>query len=284
MSAARSTADGLRRVIVHMGVQKTGSTSLHDHLQAHEAALMPGLQALTPRRASPTRDMGRAALLYTDDPSPEAGRRARLIETIETVRDLIAPGPGVTLISHENLPGAMLGRAGTVTLYPFLEEIVSLLDTHLAPYRPEYVIYTRDLAAWKRSAHNQAVRSDGYTETLGTFLSRTADSGDWADLARRLTAAAPGRAHVLRLEDETDRARPGSQLLALAGLSPEEIAALVPQTTRRNESLNFGALEFLRLLNTLDLRPKQRRSVAQIVERNQQLFTPSAPADAPRPA
>lgn len=281
MSAA--SADSTRRLIVHMGVQKTGSTSLHHFLQSNQAALDTRLQVLTPRRGSPTRDMGRAAALYTVDPSPETGRREAFIAAIEKVKAQIPETPGTTLISHENLPGAMLGRAGTVTLYPMLEEIVALMDAHFAPMGPEYVIYTRDMVAWKRSAHNQAVRSDGYPGDYETFLAETQEAGDWESLAARLHAAAPGRAHVLQLEDEPSRRHPGSQLLRLAGLAPDDIAALKPQRASRNQSLNSGSLEFMRRINALGLRPKQRRSVAEIVEKNQGLFI-STEAAAPEKA
>ena len=272
-----------RRLIVHMGVQKTGSTSLHHFLQVNRERLAPALTVLTPKRGTPTRDMGRAAALYSVH--LDEVHETRLSEAITTVKDQIDTFPGTCLISHENLPGAMIGRAGTVTLYPHLEAILARLDTFLAPYVPEYVIYTREMGVWKRSAHNQAIRSDGYAGDYDTFLTETAEAGDWDGLANRFEAAAPGRAHVFRLEDEPDRSRPGTQLLKLAGLSDDDIDALKPQRKRRNESLNPGSLEFMRQINTLALAPKHRRSVADLVEKNQGLIVTASDAqDAQSPA
>ena len=258
-----------RRLIVHLGLQKTGSTSLHHFLQKNAAALEPRLQILTPRRESPTRAMGRIAALFSLDPAREGDFTA----AIAAVRaEIGADSRPVTLISHENLPGAMPGRGGTATLYPALEEIVARLDTHLAPFVPEYALFTRDMGAWKRSVWGQAVRSDGYAEPFETFLAETADCGTWESLGQRLRAAAPGRAHVFALEDEPDPARPGTQLLRLAGLSEAEISALAPQTRSSNTALNSGSLEFLRLLNSLKLDREPRRRVAELAIRNQALF------------
>ena len=112
-----------RRLIVHMGVQKTGSTSLHHFLQVNRERLAPALTVLTPKRGTPTRDMGRAAALYSVH--LDEVHETRLSEAITTVKDQIDTFPGTCLISHENLPGAMIGRAGTVTLYPHLDAILA---------------------------------------------------------------------------------------------------------------------------------------------------------------
>lgn len=259
-----------RRLIVHMGLQKTGSTSLHHFLQMNAEALGPDLQILTPRRGTPTRDLGRIAAylsLEWDEPHLE-----KFAAAAAAVKAEIAPGPGTTILSHENLPGAMPGRGGVSTLYPRLPELMALLDAHFAPMVPEYVLMTREIAAWKRSVHNQAIRSDSYPGTWEAFDAETASCTGWDDLASRFAAAAPGRTHVFALEAEPDPARPGQQILALAGLSPAQIAGLAPHNRRRNESLNAGSLEFMRLINDLGLKPLARRKVAEVVVRNQGLF------------
>lgn len=260
------------RLILHCGVQKTATTSLQRFLQRNAAALSGRLEVFTPVRGSLTRDLGHAAMQFSLDPS--AAPQARFTGLIRRLRDRIGEGPGVALVSHENLPGAMIGKRGVVTLYPQLERIADLLDANLAPLAPEFVFYTRDMAAWKRSVHNQAVRSDAYAGPFATFLDQTAGCGTWEDLALRMMRhLGAGRVAFFRLEDETDDTRPGRQLLRHAGLSGAEIAALTPIRNRSNPRLNPGSLEFLRLVNGLGLEAAARSTIAGLVAANQNLFS-----------
>ena len=109
-------------MIIHCGVQKTATTSLQRFLQRNADALAPGLHVLTPERGSPVRDLGHTAMQLSLDPSPEL--QARLTAQIAGLRDLLAGLSGTVLISHENLPGAMIGKGGVVTLYPMLGRIL----------------------------------------------------------------------------------------------------------------------------------------------------------------
>lgn len=253
-------------LLIHMGVQKTGSTALHHFLQRNRDALAGRVQVLTPVKESATRNLGRVAGRFSLDEATEA----ELVSAIRAVRAEI-DGPNA-ILSHENLPGAMPGRGGVVALFPRVGDIMALLHRELAMFSPEFAIVTRDMPRWKKSVWGQAVRTDNYPRTLPDFLDETGNAGEWEDLAARMRAATDAAVHMLRIEDETDSVRPGAQLLGLLGLGRDEILALSPIEGRRNPSLNTGALEFMRLINTLGLNPPARRKVAQLVERNQGLF------------
>lgn len=273
--AADSDTSAARRVILHCGVQKTASTSLQRMLHRNAAALTGQIEVLTPIRGSLTRELGHTAMQFSLDPSSRL--EARLGKLARKLRDTLLAGTGPVLISHENLPGAMIGKGGVATLYPHLERITDLLNAQLAPLRPEYVFYTRQMDDWKRSVYNQAVKTDGYTEPCQTFLDATADCGGWNDLERRMQAhLGAGRVTFLRLEDETDETRPGRQLLRLAGLSDATIATLTPIRRRRNQRLTPGALEFLRRLNGLELEHATRSRIVDLVAANQTLFNGEA--------
>ncbi|MFV0513172.1 MAG: hypothetical protein ACK5MY_06005 [Jhaorihella sp.] len=264
-----------RRLILHCGVQKTGSTSLQRFLQRNSEALRGHVEVLTPVRGSLTRDLGHTAMQFSLDPSARMQRR--LSRLGRALRDTLLPGPGAgpVLVSHENLPGAMIGKGGVVTLYPQLEGIMGLLDAALHPLVPEYVFYTRDMAGWKRSVYNQAVRSDLYAAPFAAFLDETGGCGGWADLeARLLDGPCAGRVLFLRLEDEADPARPGRQLLAHAGLTPDVVDRLVPLRLPGNQSPRASAIEFLRQLNGLGLERACRGRVAALVAENEALFAP----------
>lgn len=262
---------------VHMGVQKTASTALHHLLNLNAAALAGRLGVQLPTPGTPMQQMGRAAMRFSLDPT--AKTEAALADRIAAVRAGIDALDLPVLISHENLPGAMIGNGGTTTLYPMIERILALLEAGLAPYRPQYAVYTRDMGRWKKSVYNQAVKTDGYRRSYAEFLAETADCGSWAGLEARMAAAVgPDRVRFFALEDEADPARPGQQLLAHAGLPPAALAALAPLSWRPNESLNPGSLEFARRLNALELAPAPRRKVMQLVAQNQALFAAEAGA------
>lgn len=277
-----SAGDGIsaRSLTVHLGVQKTASTAFHHLLHRNEGRLSGRLTVRTPAPNTPTRAAARAAIAYSL--APDAAHRATLADRITSLRDeLLAAGPAPILVSHENLAGAMPGNGGEVKLYPQIGTILALLAEHLAPFTPRFAFYTRDMAAWKRSVHNQAVKTDGYAGTWDDFATETAACGDWDEMRARAEAAVGAdNLAFFKLEDEPDPMRPGQQLLAWAGLSSGEIAALEPLASKPNESLNPGSLEFMRQINRVGLAPTPRTKVMQLVTRQQALFAPSL-AEAP---
>jgi hypothetical protein len=258
-----------RKLILHLGAPKTGTTSLQRYLALNAGRLADRVEICTPTEGSPTREMGRSALLYSLDPSPKA--EARLAAAIRAQREALS-GPGVTLISHENLLGAVPGNGGTRALYPHWQAILALLDEGFAPLRPQYAVYTREMAGWKASVHAQITVSDGYAAPLAAYLADYADCGDWTGLETAMRAGLGDRLSFFRLEDETDAAHPGRQLLALAGLDAADCAALQPVSTRSNPRVAPAALEFIRRLNEMDLPQGARFKVVRLVTQNQALF------------
>lgn len=270
------------RVTIHLGVQKTASKSMQYFIRQNSDVLADQMLFLSPEKGSPALHLGRTAAKFSLDPNDE--NRIAFIDRIRAIRDIIQRSSCDTLLSHENLPGAVIGRAGVTMLYPRLENILTLLETHLDPIKPHFVVMTRDMPAWKRSVYNEVVKSDGYAETFETFLTDTAHCGTWADLEKRMVNAL-GRDRVTfrRLEDEKTPGYPASQILRAMGWADEEIALLTPHHKRRNQSMPNGALEFLRQLNGLGLHHGPRNRVAQIVRDNPALFVAySAETDPPK--
>jgi hypothetical protein len=266
-----------RRVIVHIGAQKTGSTSLHRFLARNRDALAERLDIRVPSKGSLTRELGRTCTLYSMRP---AKHEADLISLIAQVRDELEGDDRVCVISHENICGAMMGRSDVREVFPRLSDILRLFEQHLAPFVPGYVLYTREMQSWKRSVHNQAVKSDGYAGMLEAFLTETAGSREWDAVGTEMEGlVGADRVRVFALEDETTPERPGRQLLRFAGLTDAEIDALEPLAGRSNQSLNPGALEFMRQLNELALAQPARKQVAELIKNNQTLF-----ADGPMPS
>lgn len=269
-----------RPLILHIGVQKTGTTSLQRFLKLNAPSMSDQLIICTPEEGTPMRPLGRAAIAASLGDSDDLRKALRV--AFEDVLDTIPDGPQAVLISHENLAGAMPGNAGETQLYPVLPRMLKALDTiaQARGFDPHYVFYTRRMGAWKPSVWAQAVRTDGYTESRDDFLAQVIDLPGWGDLERRLTKVL-GKDSVTRLmlEAETDPDRPGQQLLALAGLTAAQIDALPPLQGRAMERLNDSSTEFLRRLNGLALNPHARGKIVDLVTRSQILFTAETPSE-----
>lgn len=269
-----------RPLILHAGVQKTGTTSLQRFLRLSAPALADRLVIRTPEEGTPMRPLGRAAIACSLDDGPDA--RRRLADAFSDVLDRLPSGPQPVIISHENLAGAMPGNGGETRLFPALPGLMTQLFplAEARGFAPHLAIYTRRMADWLPSVWAQAVRTDGYAHDLTHFRDQTADLPGWGDLIRRLQGAlGADRVTRLRLSAETDPDRPGLQLLALAGLEPACTASLPPLEGRAMERLNAGSTEFLRRLNALALNPHARDKVAGLVARSQSLFAAQAPSE-----
>lgn len=278
-AAAGRDAAPTRRILLHLGVQKTGSTAFHHLLMRNADALADRLVLRTPHEGTPMRPLGRAAVAYALHPDKDSERR--LTDAATLVREELPDDHRTVLISHENLAGAMPGNGGETRLFPALPGIVAVLDRVFKRIgRPEFVVCTRDLASWRPSVWAQAVRTDGYAGDYDRFLAETGDLPGWDDLAARLCDQVGGaRLHLLRYEDQPDSSRPWSQILALAGIDDAGLAALEPVVARPMARLPEGATEFLRRLNALNLNPHPRDRVADLVAGSAHLFAagPTAP-------
>lgn len=275
MTAAPTKSDQ-RRLILHLGVQKTGSTAIQRHLNRNAAALARRLIVRTPEEGSPMRPLGRAAIAYSLGPTED--REIALRIAFEDVLETLPANDLPVLLSHENLAGAMPGNGGETRLYPQLPRIAGLLSRCAAGFAVDFVIYTRSMTAWKASVWAQAVRTDGYQHGFEDFLNRTDAMPGWGDLIRRMAdVLGPDRLCRFKLEDEPDPGRPGRQLLRHAGLDDAIIEALAPLDGPAMPRLNAGSTEFLRRLNGLTLNPHARGKVVDLVARAQNLFIAEVP-------
>ncbi|MBU3029963.1 hypothetical protein [Paracoccus marinaquae] len=275
--AEAAQAKAGRRLIVHLGVHKTGSTAIQRHLHRNAAALARRLILRTPWPDQPMQALGRAAQQFSLAPGGDTRKALRI--ALEDVLETLPANDLPVILSHENLAGAPPGKGQEIRLYPALPRIAELIRQTAGGFEVDFVIYTRSMETWRASLWAQIVRSEGYAGALADFLTDTADLPGWDDLGHRMAeAVGQDRIRCFRLEDEAEHARPGRQLLRHAGLSDAEIAALPPLEGASNERLSHGATEFLRRLNGLSLNPHARRKVVDLVASNQFLFTADQPS------
>lgn len=263
---------GKRRLIVHCGVQKTGSTSIQRYLMQNADLLAGDLIVRTPAEGSPMRPLGRAAIDFSFHPDSSDSRQTLKVALDDVLETLPADSRPV-LLSHENLAGAMPGNGGETRLFPALPLILAIVKQHVTEFDVDFVYYTRRMSTWRPSVWAQAVRTDGYTRTEKEFMAETSDLPGWKDLSDRLTASVGADCVTrFRLEDETDPLRPGLQLLRHAGLSDDSLNALQALHAPSMSRLNGSATEFIRHINALNINPHARRKVINLIVNEQNLF------------
>lgn len=274
MSSAAITGNrhARRRMIVHLGVHKTGSTAIQRHLYRNSAALADRLVIRTPELNKPIHGLGRAAMRFSLNQSSDCEAVLKLAFA-DLLDDLPANDLPV-LISHENIAGAPPGSAGTEQLYPAMPKIAALLKKWARDFDLSFVFYSRGMKSWRHSLWAQIVRSEGYVKTLAEFEDDISGLAGWGDLNKRMVRSV-GASHVhrLRLEDEADRCHPGSQLLRHAGIGSQDISALPQYSGDAHERLRPAATEFIRQVNGLSLEPHARREVVELAAYAQNLFT-----------
>ncbi len=243
-----------RRLYVHIGMQKTGTSYLQGAMLRNRAALADqGLDLVPPSK----RETFELMLLVRDRYKP-ALDPASVPESLEKFSAALrrAPGPRA-LVSQESL-----AAAGP-------HQIRRLLDA--CGDREVHVIVTvRDLARQLPSSWQQLIKSGG-TATYLRFVRQAkareqegSDRRPWthlnvlAVLARWSEAVGPERIHVVTVPPAGS---PPTALLerycSVLGVDPDR---MVPEETRGNISLGRVQAELLRRVNSelpAEMRPRQ---------------------------
>jgi len=243
-----------RRLYVHIGMQKTGTSYLQGAMLRNRAVLADqGLDLVPPTK----RETFELMLLVRDRYKP-ALDPASVPESLEKFSAALrrAPGPRA-LISQESL-----AAAGP-------HQIRRLLDA--CGDREVHVIVTvRDLARQLPSSWQQLIKSGG-TATYRRFVRQArareqegSDQRPWTNLnvlavlARWSEAVGPERIHVVTVPPAGS---PPTALLerycSVVGVDPNR---MVPEETRGNISLGRVQAELLRRVNSelpAEMRPRQ---------------------------
>jgi len=261
----------MRRIVVHIGLPKTGSTALQSFVAANSAELHArGLTWVTPTG----RDNHAAiAAAYTERVTPltetmgittEAERqrvRGRLAARL--AKQLSADG--TYLISSEHL-GAWLRRPSELcALRDLLRGLADEVTVVAVLRRADY---------WLPSSYTEAVRGGSSQPLTPPFVRKRRAMLDHEQLRQRWTAAFGDGAMLLvpYLErDKTDYAALPRRVLAAIGIDDTTRWPVPPRPAR--EALSARAVELLRLMNPQlpsgGLRPSRDRErlVATLAER-----------------
>ncbi len=253
------------RVILHLGFQKTGTTTIQEMLNANVARLGDiDLRAY----GTATQDLRTAGRQWCADPTP--ARQARLAAVLKDHADRFREGKAkVCLISDENIlgrvPWAPTGdvRGWGRAILPMMEAAFDGLDL-------QFVFYTRAPSRWLRSLYNQSVKRARVTASFEAWVADAPFTVDWPQWQADLQATVAAPVTFIAMEDETGPDRLlGAALLRLAGVAEETIAGISPPAVQ-NSSLSPGALSLMRLVNRLPIGDRLRLRLSDTVARMDQ--------------
>lgn len=225
-----------KRVIVHVGPHKTGSTSIQKALAgAPELLARHGLCFLQDSLSHG------AALALASERFEEAEQMLAGLSAV--ISDLGAP---CVILSQEDFSGALIGRSRKRQVYPKLTKNLRILKRALRPHRVEFVFFLREEEAWLRSCYHQHLRYRTRFWRYEDFVEHY-EAFRWEE---KLTKPRQAFGAEFRLVDySTDPAAGVAALLNVATQAGEGL--LVPVPERMNASPGAARIARLERVNEL---------------------------------
>tara|TARA_R110002020_G_scaffold327121_6_gene542933 strand:- start:19199 stop:19987 length:789 start_codon:yes stop_codon:yes gene_type:complete len=254
-----------RRIIIHAGFHKTGTTNLQQTLRANRAALRPdvrlvlrpGMNALceSARGYSKTREDYDLGLVKYE--------AAMLMEALERET---AP---TLVISSEDLSGHMPGRHG-LRSYGAAPDLMRALSVAFKAVDPKaqvtFFFTTRDADPWLRSCYAQHLRTARMIWDEAEYIKRLKASAALEQIIDQIRSEVPD-SDVLSAALEAHANRPlgmAEALLDILEFSQSRRAKLVPSPTR-NAALTADVCAELLALNRSDLEPAALKKAKRAV-------------------
>ncbi len=238
-----------RKIVIHAGFHKTGTSTVQAVLRTNRKALMP---ALAIRLKGQMQELMHATRGYSTHGTADA-----LDKVSRRFDGLLADLPGMPrrtlLMSAEELSGHMPGRgalanydATPVLMYLFWERAKVAF-----PKTPAHFVFaTRSADGWHRSAWAEHVKSSGMTLDYENYVQRYAGASNLAQIVQDVTRRVPAPVHSYALEDCANLPLgPADPVLDLCEVPADIRATLVPQppqNTRLSEDTLAALLEINR--------------------------------------
>lgn len=264
-----------RRIIVHPGFHKTGTSSLQSYCHQNRDALRPYLAFYGKAEFM---QAGSAARIYGQKPFPWRLRdfRRKLDRFLASI-----PDDPVIVLSRETFSGTMPGhrkifgrrvKAYAPVAVPLGRQIIAALRARFGADVSITFVYTlRETEPWIASVYGHLLRSIHLTEDYATFRSYFPKLRDLPDeamaIARRLDLT---DFHMIKLEDYTDhRLGPSKGLFDLLEV-PQSAQDALPQAHRANQGQSADlAAQFLELNRSTDNKRMLKRLKDDLIAKAQ---------------
>ncbi|MDO9525750.1 MAG: hypothetical protein Q7J57_09480, partial [Gemmobacter sp.] len=154
-----STEQLAKRVIVHVGPHKTGSTAIQQCLASNQSPLNEaGISYLDGKRIHD------AAMLLVKGAFDEAENLLKAVS--QQISDTKAP---TVILSQEDFCGDLPGRSRRRAIYPKLTKNLRIIARSLKPHEITFVFFLRDSDEWIKSCYHQHLKYRTLYSNLTTF-------------------------------------------------------------------------------------------------------------------
>ena len=246
-----------RKIVVHAGFHKTGTSTVQAVLRANRKALMPVLVIRLKGQMKELMSATRGYSTYgTADALEKVSRRFDAL-----LDDLPGMPRRTLLLSAEELSGHMPGRgpladysAAPVLMYQFWQNAQAKF-----PQTPiVFCFATREADTWQRSAWAEHVKSSGMTLDFAEYAVRYPQACDLAATVGEVRRRVPAPVHSYALEDCANLPLgPAGPVLDLCDVPEDTRSALIPQppqNTRLGEEMLAALLEINRAHKDTEMR------------------------------
>ncbi|WP_375281520.1 hypothetical protein [Pseudooctadecabacter sp.] len=239
-----------RRIIVHAGFHKTGTTTVQTHLRQNGRYIWPKSALVLPGRTR-----GGAALMavrYSRLGAP-ALLEAFASDLHKTLSALDVGTSRKVLISDENLAGRMPGRDGqmaygaTAPLMARAEQVIH--DVFGTDAEVIFHFSIRHPETWLRSTYRHNLRTSRLTMDRDTYLDTYRAASDLRRVAEDVAGAVKGRVQlrdVAGLDGPEGLSAPLIDLLDLPGHLRRKLVPLPPQNVGPNDDVLDALLDLNR--------------------------------------
>ncbi|WP_299413087.1 hypothetical protein [uncultured Sulfitobacter sp.] len=238
-----------RKIVLHAGFHKTGTSTVQAVLRANRKALMP---AVAIRLKGQMQELIHATRGYSTYGTDEAlDKVSRRLDALLT--DLPGMPRRTLLLSAEELSGHMPGRgaladyrAAPVLLYLMWERARTAF-----PNTPVVICFgTRNPQDWQQSAWAEHVKSSGMSLDFEAFCAQYPAAPDLDRIVQNVTSRVPAPVHSFALEDcALLPLGPADPVLDLCDVPDAIRASLVPaaaQNKRVNDAMLAAMLDINR--------------------------------------
>ncbi len=237
------------RLVIHLGLHKTGSSSLQHWLLRHQTVLDPHLACYNLADGS-SNSIKFAAQALVLGQLTMAGYRQHVTEWLPVFDAIEHPAILLTDEGLLGLPiGSVTGDYHETGFYPFAASIVEVFAEVFVEYDPIFVVMQRDTETWLRSIHNQMYRQGYASNNFDEFAADHAGKIDWSSLVATLEATIAhggkgrGRLEVLQFEEEFATETVSDMgFFQILGLPPDLMSQCEPTLPHINRSLPISVL------------------------------------------
>jgi hypothetical protein len=246
-----------RRIILHAGFHKTGTTSLQANLRGNAKLLLPQWRIQTSDDTYSLRATAKAARDYSISRDP-ADLAMVAAQTVLWLAEMDLRPDDQLLASTEDFAGHMPGRFGVLDYSAAVDILHAVIELAGQFYKGavtfEVIFTTRAPGAWLRSLYFQQAKHPDLTLDFDTFCATIPKAADHAGVVRKVRRKLGDvPVHLFALEDlSIRRLGPAEAVYDIAGL-PDALRAKLLPTVARNVTPDVSLADAFVAANRLGL-------------------------------